>query len=119
MKNKILRINRDESPLKINIYFPKGKTIDDIADVVFLVKTKDSDPLDQSLIKKLLSEGDISLLNQSLVHVAFETADYNGLTVDALYEAALFCKWTGNNDFDENVERLFDFQIEQNFHNDN
>ena len=119
MKNKILRINRDESDLKFVIYFPKGKSISDIEDVVFLVKEKDSDPLADALILKLMNSGDITLINKDLVIVKFATSDYNNLEIDVLYEAALFCKWTGNNDFDENVERLFDFQLEQNFHNNN
>jgi len=118
-KNKIIRIFRDESTLNFTIRFPKGKTYSDIEDVIFMVKETDDTPLASALITKLFSNSDITLIAPSSALVKFNTADYDNLEIDTLYRAALFCKWTGNNDFDENVERLFDFQIEQNFHNNN
>ena len=120
MKNKILRINRDVSDLNFIIRFPKDKTISDIEDVIFLVKLIDSTPLENALISKTLSNSEITLLNKDIVKVSTWTIqDYDLLEIDYLYEAALFCKWTGDSDFDENVEQLFDFQLEQNFHNNN
>lgn len=119
MKNKIYRVNRDESLLNFVIRFPKGKTFADIVDVVFLIKTKNSDPLVASLVLKLYNSSEIIITSPDIVQVKFATSDYDSLDIDVLYEAALFCKWDGNNDFDENVERLFDFQVTQNFHNDN
>ena len=120
MKNKILRINRDVSDLNFIIRFPKGKTIADIEDVIFLVKLTDSTPLSSALISKTLSASEITLVNKDIAKVTEWTlADYDGLEIDCLYEAALFCKWSGDSDFDENVEQLFDFQLEQNFHNNN
>ena len=120
MKNKILRINRDVSDLNFIIRFPKDKTISDIEDVIFLVKILDSDPLSSALISKTMSASEITLSNQDVIKVTtWVLADYDNLVVDCLYEAALFVKWTGDSDFDENVERLFDFQLEQNFHNNN
>jgi hypothetical protein len=117
MKHKILRIYRDESNLNFVIRFPKGKTITDIEDVIFLVKELDADPLDENLIEKLLSDSQITLADLDVAQVNFEVEDYEGMTINKLYRAALFCKWQGDSDFDENVERLFDFQLEQNFHN--
>lgn len=119
MNNKIFRINRDESKLKFVIKFPKGKTISDVEDVVFLVKTNDDTALASALITKLKSTSKIELVNPDIALVSFDVNDYNNLTVGTLYKAALFCKWTGNTDFDENVERIFDFQVTQNFHNNN
>lgn len=119
MNNKIIRINRDESDLTFVIKFPKGKSISDVEDVVFLVKEQDSSPLINALIAKFKSQGKITLSAPDIAVVKLEVSDYDNLTIDALYSAALFCKWTGNTDFDENVERLFDFQITQNFHNNN
>lgn len=120
MKNNILRINRDVSDLNFIIRFPKGKTISDIQDVIFLVKLKDSTPLEEALISKTLSDSEITLANKDIVTVvSWSTSDYDDLEIDFLYEAALFCKWTGDSDFDENVEQTFDFQLEQNFHNNN
>lgn len=119
MNNKIIRINRDESELKFAIKFPKGKTISDVEDVIFLVKAKEETPLVSALILKLKSTSKIELVSPNMAVVLFETADYNNLEVGVLYKAALFCKWTGKNDFDENVEQLFDFQLIQNFHNNN
>jgi hypothetical protein len=118
MKYKIIRIYRDESDLNFVLRFPKGKTITDIEDVIFLVKELDADPLDQNLIEKLLSDSKITLTDLDVAQVSFEVEDYENITIDKLYRAALFCKWQGNTDFDENVERLFDFQAVQNFHND-
>jgi hypothetical protein len=120
MKNKILRINRDTTDLNFIIRFPNDKTIADIEDVIFLVKKDDDSPLDEALISKTLSNSEITLLNKDIVKVtSWDVSDYDDLEVDYLYQAALFCKWAGDSDFDENVERLFDFQITQNFHNNN
>ena len=119
MKQKIIRIHRDESNLNFVIRFPKLKIITDIDDVVFLVKELDADPLDDNLIEKYLSNTEITLTDKDVAIVSFTTADYDNIEIDKLYRAALFCKWQGNNDFDENVEYLFDFQTKQNFHNDN
>ena len=118
MKNKILRINRDTSDLNFIVRFPTGKTIADIEDVIFLVKKEDDSPLDEALISKTFSNSEIVLLNKDIVKVVgWSVSDYDNLEIGALYQAALFCKWSGDADFDENVEYLFDFQLEQNFHN--
>ena len=118
-REKILRINNDTETLNFIIRFPKGKTITSIDDVIFLVKEYDSDPLDEALLVKYLSGGAITLHNKDIAMVHFQLNDYLGMKIDVLYRAALFCKWIGSSDFDENVEHLFDFQLEQNFHNDN
>ncbi len=120
MKSKILRINNDVSDLNFVIRFPEGKTISDIEDIIFLVKAEDDTPLIDALISKTLSNSEIELSNQDIAKVTtWVTTDYDDLEIDVLYVAALFCKWTGDSDFDENVEQLFDFQLEQNFHNNN
>ena len=118
-KYKIYRINRDESDLNFVIRFPKGKTIADIIDVVFLVKDIDSTSLTEAHIHKLYSNSEITLTAPDIARVKFSVGDYNTLVIDQLYEAALFCKWDGDLDFDENVERLYDFEVEQNFHINN
>jgi len=117
MKNKISRINRDESLLNFVVRFPKGKTFTDINDVVFLVKDIDSDPLAEAYIHKLFSNSEIAITSPDIIQVKFNVSDYDLLEIDVLYEAALFCKWEDDLDFDENIEQLFDFQVEQNFHN--
>ena len=120
MKNyKISRIYRDESNLNFVIQFPKGKTLTDIEDAIFLIKEIDATPLAEALVTKLLSNSQIELANKDIAKVKFVVADYNNLQIGVLYRAAFFCKWTGNSDFDENVERLFDFELIQNFHNNN
>lgn len=118
-REKILRINNDTEPLGFVIRFPKGKTITSIDDIIFLVKEYDSDPLDQALVEKYLSTGEITVANKDLAFVQFSVADYDTMEVDVLYRAGLFCKWIGSSDFDENVEHVFDFQLEQDFHNNN
>jgi hypothetical protein len=119
MKYKIERVYRDESNLNFVIKFPKGKTITDISDIIFLVKELDADPLASNLLDKFLSESDITLYGKDIAIVKFSVTDYDNMVIDKLYRAALFCKWIGSSDFDENVERLFDFQLKQNFHNNN
>lgn len=119
MNTKIIRINRDESDLTFLITFPKGKTITDIQDVIFLIKNATNTPLVDALVIKLKSSSEIDLIAPNIAVVNFTTSDYDSLEIDVLYTAALFCKWNGNNDFDENIERLFDFQVIQNFHNNN
>lgn len=118
-KFKITRTHRDESDLSFIIRFPKGKTIRDIQDVKFLVKENDYSPLVNSLIVKTLSSSQIRLVNPDIAIVNMEVSDYNNITIGALYRACLFCKWIGDIDFDENVERFFDFQTIQNFDNNN
>lgn len=118
-REKILRIYNDTDTLNFVVRFPKGKSINTIDDVIFLVKQNDSDPMSLVLIEKYLSQGQITLHNKDIVRVYLTLEDYDGLKVDVLYRAALFCKWQNASDFDENVEHLFDFQLEQNFHNDN
>lgn len=118
-REKILRVRNDLDTLNFVIRFPKGKVITDIDDVVFIVKEKDSTPYDQALVLKFLSGGKVTVHHQDIAKVHWELQDYSLLKVDVLYRAALFCKWQGASDFDENVEHLFDFQLTQNFHNDN
>lgn len=118
-KYKIIRTYNDQNDLGFTIEFPEGKSISDIEDVIFLVKEKDSDPLAEALITKLYSNSEITLHNLDVAKVKFSLSDYDNIEIGNLYEAALFCKWTGDPDFDEYVERLFDFQCVQNFHNNN
>lgn len=118
-KFKITRVHRDESDLNFIIRFPKGKTINNIEDVKFLVKENDYSHLSNSLIDKTLSAGQIRLVSPNVALVNMNVSDYDNITIGALYRASLFCKWVGDIDFDENVERLFDFQTEQNFDNNN
>ena len=88
-------------------------------DIVFLVKELDADPLADNLLDKFLSLGEITVTDKDVAIVAFNVSDYDNIVIDRLYRASLFCKWQGSTDFDENVERLFDFQARQNFHNNN
>jgi spore coat protein CotH len=118
-KNKIKRIDRDTSKLNFVIRFPKGKTYTDIQDIIFLVKETDATALENALITKLMSNSEIELVAPESALVSFTTNDYDPLEIATLYRAALFCKWNDTDDFDENVERLFDFEITQNFHNNN
>jgi hypothetical protein len=120
MKNKILRINRDTSDLNFVIRFPDDKTIEDIEDVIFLIKNEDDTPLDEALLSKTLLAGEITLYNLDVAKVTtWSVSDYDPFEIGVLYQAALFCKWKDDPDFDENVESLFDFQLVQNFHNNN
>lgn len=116
-KQKIILVHRDESPINFVIRFPRGKTIDDIQDVIFLVKSTDASPLATSIIEKLYSNNQITLAEKDIANVFLTVNDYQNIEVGKLYRAALFCKWIGNVDFDENVEYLFDFQTKQSFHN--
>lgn len=116
-KYKITRTYNDQNDLGFTIEFPEGKTIADVEDVIFLVKTLDSDPLADALVSKQMSNSQITLTNLDNALVKWTLADYVNLEIGVLYEAALFCKWTGEPDFDEYVERIFDFQCKQNFHN--
>lgn len=118
-KFKIEAIHRDESDLCFVIRFPKGKTINDIADVKFLVKENDGDPLAEALITKTMAAGEIVLSGLDVAKVQRTVDDYDNIIIDELYRAALFCRWKGNTDFDENVKYLFDFQTRQNFDNNN
>jgi len=118
-REKILRVHRDESDICFVIRFPKGKSINDIEDVKFIVKEYDSDPLASSIITKTLGTGTIVLSGRDIALVDMQVEDYDNIVIGELYRASLFCKWTGNTDFDENVKSLFDFQTKQNFDNDN
>ena len=119
MNYKIDRKNRDVSSLNFKIIFPKGRGIGDIEDVKFIVKLTEDTPLANALITKTLLGSTISLLNQNSAVVSFVTSDYDNLSLGIIYKAGLFCKWTDQSDFDENVESLFDFEIKQNFDNNN
>lgn len=119
IKSKIERVNRDESNLCFVIRFPKGKKISDIQDVQFLVKENDFSPLANALIKKTLVLGEIILSGLDTAIVSINVNDYDNISIGNLYRASLFCKWSDNIDFDENVENLFDFQTIQNFDNNN
>jgi len=118
-KMKIIRVHRDESDICFVIRFPKGKTILDIQDIKFLVKEKDDTALPSAIITKTKSGGDITLSGKDVAKVKMNVSNYNNIVIGNLYRSALFVKWTGNTDFDENVKYLFDFQTKQNFDNDN
>ena len=116
-KYKIYRTYNSENDENFVIEFPENKTIADVQDVIFLVKVKGSDALTSALVSKTLNAGDITLHDLDIAKVQWAESDYTNLEIDTLYEAALFCKWVGDSDYDEYVERLFDFQLKQNFHN--
>jgi hypothetical protein len=116
---KIIRVNKDTSLEYFVIEFPEGKNLNTIQDAIFVVKEKDSDDLGDALISKTIVGGGITIKDIDLAEVSFTLEDYDNLEIDVLYRAAFFVKWVGQADYDENVERLFDFQVIQNFHNDN
>lgn len=118
-KFKIERIHRDESDICFVIRFPKGKNIGDVQDLKFIVKKDDNTPLANALITKTKAAGEITLSGLDIAKVQMTVNDYDNIIIDNLYRAGLFCKWTGNTDFDENVKYLFDFQTVQNFDNNN
>ena len=120
MKNyKITRVKNDLSNLDFVLKFPGTKTIDDIVDAIFIVKEEDDTPLAEAIISKTLQAAEITKEADDILHVSFLVTDYDDLIIEKLYKAALFVKWNGEADFDENVESIFDFEIEQNFHNNN
>ena len=116
---KINRVNKDTSLEHFVIEFPQGKNINSIQDAIFMVKEYDGNPLTETLLSKTIVGGDISIIDIDIAQVSFDLSDYDNLEIGVLYRAAFFVKWSGEADYDENVERIFDFQIVQNFHNDN
>lgn len=114
---KIYRTYDSENEETFIIEFPEGKTIADIEDAIFLVKEQEGTLLSDAKVTKTLIGGDITLHNLDVAKVKWLKSDYVNLEIDVLYKAAFFCKWAGDADYDENVERIFDFQLKQNFHN--
>ena len=116
---KINKIYNDESPLVFRITkFPTGKSFATMQDIVFVVKKLDSDAYTERLVSKKLSDGEISTSGTRDVFVTFPISAYAGLEIGVTYRAGLFCKWTGDSDYDENVEQLYDLEITQDFHNE-
>lgn len=116
---KIVRVNKDTGLEYFVIEFPQGRSINSIADAIFVVKENDSTPLVDALVSKTILSGDINMKDVDVAEVSFDLSDYDNLEIGVLYRAAFYLKWIGDADYDEKVERIFDFQIKQNFHNDN
>lgn len=118
-KYKITRIYNDESDLVFKIKsFPTGKSLAGTDDIIFVIKENDNDAYSAKIIEKTKTGGQISTIGTRFIHVNFDVADYSGLTIGQSYRASCFCKWTGDTDYDENVEQIYDLEIIQDFHNE-
>jgi hypothetical protein len=116
-KYKIDRRYKDETDLVFSVKFPQGKTIANVEDAIFIIKRTDEAVYGAKLFEKTIIGGGITILNPNLFNVRFIIADYTTMTIGESYRASLFCKWTGDSDYDENVEQIYDFEIIQDFHN--
>ena len=93
-----------------------GKTASDIVEMTFSVKDKLTDPDDSLFLKKLtLSEISISGTNIVSVAVQWPYNEYAQFNIGQIYKAGLFATFTGDPVADENVNVIWDLEIDQDF----
>lgn len=112
----VTKKDKDTNDLLFEITLPTGKTFTDVEDVAFIVKSDIDDLLADAKIEKYLDNGDITLQNSNQILVHFTLSDYENMEIGYDYIAGLFCRFTGQTDFDERID-TFSFQIEKSMHN--
>jgi hypothetical protein len=95
-----------------------GKTLSDIADIVFLIKVNEDDA--SSLFEKKKSLTQITATGTTIVTalVQWATTEYSQFEIGETYLAGLFVKFTGDPAYDEHTDDLFHLIIEQDFVNE-
>jgi len=93
-----------------------GKTGADIADIIFSVKEKETDP-DDAYLYKSLSSSSISFTGTTIldVYVEWANTEYTNFVIGTRYKAGLFLKFVGDPEADENVSDIFALVIIQDF----
>ena len=114
----IIRKKGAFDPLKFELDLSTyGKTIDDITDVFFSIKTNEKNA-DDTIFLKTLVDGDITITqNKDKIDViiTWEHDEYDDLIITTIYTAGLFAKFDGDPVADEHVNQLFKLQIVQDF----
>lgn len=94
-----------------------GKTITDIEDVFFSVKS-DLELADATLFFKTALTSGIIVSGSGTdveVAVAWDYNEYDAFEADKIYQAGLFIKFNGDPVADEHVDQTFKLLIEQDF----
>lgn len=93
-----------------------GKTISDIADIIFVVKEDFTDTDVNALLLKKATDGVIWAKDTNGdidVSVPWLYNEYDSFTIDKIYFGGLFCKFNGDPIADENVKELYEVRITQ------
>ena len=94
-----------------------GKSVSDIEDIFFSVKSELTDA-DDSLLLKTLGGGEIIVVGSGStaeIAVQWDFDEYDGFVVGESYRVGLFLKFTGDPAADENVDETFRLKISQDF----
>lgn len=94
-----------------------GKTHADVEDIVCVVKNQESDSDSEALRMTTMADGNsIDANNKILIPWAYD--DYDGFRVGGKYKLGVFCKFTGDPVFDEDVKQIFDLTLIQDMVHD-